>query len=300
MDIGIIGLGDIAMKAYLPVITTRAMSLHLCSRNEKTLSEIAQQYRIANVYNDVDSLIRKNIKAAFVHTATSSHEEIVRKLLDNNVHVYVDKPVTDRFDSTFKLVSLAEERKLLLRVGFNRRYAPSYRQLKDVVDPNMIVMQKNRRSLPGEIRTFVFDDFIHVADTLLFLLGSSPKHMDVTGKISSGLLHHLVVKLTMANGATAIGIMNRDAGTTEERIEVFSSSEKRTVINMAETIVTKNRVETKTLADDWEPMLRRRGFENIIDSFLEEVRTGSRQPGYEDVIATHSLCEQVVNTLSTS
>lgn len=298
MNIGIIGLGDIALKAYLPVISTREVSLHLCSRNERRLEEVARQYRISDVHNDIDSLIGKGIQAAFVHSATSAHEEIVEKLLRSNVHVYVDKPLTNRYDTTERLVSLARERRLLLRVGFNRRYAPSYRQLKDVAGMNMILMQKNRRSLPGDIRTFVFDDFIHVVDTLLFLAGVAPEEIDVSGKVTSGKLHHLVVRFTTSAGTSAIGIMNRDAGTTEERVDVFSPSEKRTVINIADTIVTKDRIETRLLADDWEPTLRRRGFDSIVDDFIGNVRTGHVNPAdYDDTLQTHKLCEKIVASL---
>ncbi|MCA2447966.1 gfo/Idh/MocA family oxidoreductase, partial [Vibrio alginolyticus] len=47
MKIGIIGLGDIAQKAYLPAITQLPnVELVFCTRDAKTLSSLAQQYRI--------------------------------------------------------------------------------------------------------------------------------------------------------------------------------------------------------------------------------------------------------------
>jgi len=295
MNVGIIGLGDIACKAYLPVITTRDVQLHLCSRDATKLAQTGKQYRITNLHRDLDSLLTAGIEAAFVHTATSSHEEIVHRLLENNVHVYVDKPVTDSYTTTASLISLARKKKLLLKAGFNRRHAPAYAQLKNVANANMIVMQKNRKSLPGAIRTFVFDDFIHVVDTLLFLLNSPPEKMDVKGRVSDGLLYHLVVTFTGANGTTAIGIMNRDSGTTEERLEIFSSTEKRVVTNLSETIICKDRMETKVLTDDWQPMLRTRGFENIVDDFLAAARSGESTS--DDLLLTHQLCENIVSHL---
>src|SRR4051812_39631343 len=110
MKVGVIGLGEIALKAYLPVITTRNVELHLCSRDEKKRSAIGNQFRISNLHKDVDALINTGISAAFVHTATSSHEEIVQHLLENNIHVYVDKPVTDSYVTTEKLVALAKSK----------------------------------------------------------------------------------------------------------------------------------------------------------------------------------------------
>ncbi|MEJ0030258.1 MAG: Gfo/Idh/MocA family oxidoreductase [Bacteroidota bacterium] len=200
MKVGIIGLGDIARKAYLPVITTRNVDLHFCSRDQKKLADFGRQYRITKLYHDIDSLIAAGIEFAFVHTATSSHEEIIRKLLENNIHVYVDKPVTDSFNTTSQLISLARGKNLILKAGFNRRFAPAYAKLKDIANPNMIVMQKNRKSLPGEIRTFVFDDFIHVVDTLLFLMGDAPHDIVVKPKIVDNKLYHLVIMLRLENG----------------------------------------------------------------------------------------------------
>jgi virulence factor len=284
MKVGIIGLGDIARKAYLPVITTRAVDLHLCSRDKSKLADIGRQYRISKLYNDVDSLIAAGIEMAFVHTATSSHESIVKKLLENNIHVYVDKPVTDSFASTSQLVSLARAKDLILKVGFNRRFAPAYVQLKSITDPNMIVMQKNRKSLPGEIRTFVFDDFIHVVDTLLFFMGDIPKDIVVKPRIVDGKLYHIVMTLTANNGTTGVGIMNRDSGTTEERLEMFSSNEKRTVIDL---------VDPKFPFDPWQTMLKTRGFESIIDDFLEK-----RNPDYMGILQTHQVCENIITHLN--
>jgi virulence factor len=295
MNVGIIGLGDIARKAYLPVITTRNVNLHLCSRDTRKLDDIGNQYRISNLHKNIDSLIGAGLKAAFVHTATPSHEEIVRQLLQKNIHVYVDKPLTYSYESAASLVQLAKSKGLLLKVGFNRRHAPAYVQLKDLANPNMIVMQKNRNSLPGEARKFIFDDFIHVIDTLLFLMKSPPRKIDVQSRLSSGLLYHLVVTLTGADGMTAIGIMNRDSGTTEERLEVFSSSEKRVVINLSESTIYKNIAATKLLTDDWQTMLRTRGIEDIVDDFLAGVAKGDTTT--DEVLLTHEICEKIVTSI---
>ena len=285
MNVGIIGLGDIARKAYLPVITTRDVELHLCSRDATKLAAIGKQYRVNNLHNTVDALIKAGITAAFVHTATSSHEEVIHKLLENNIHVYVDKPVTDSYETTARLVALARSKNLLLKAGFNRRYAPAYAQLKDIADRNMILMQKNRKSLPGEIRTFVFDDFIHVVDTLLFLIKDGKPEIQLDARIEGGKLYHLLVNITVGS-MSAIGIMNRDSGITEERLEVFSPKEKRVVVDL-----------TPANKDPWEPILKTRGFEDLIDDFIGSVR--SKKTSFsDDILRTHEICEKIVQQLS--
>ncbi|HQS50523.1 MAG TPA: Gfo/Idh/MocA family oxidoreductase, partial [Daejeonella sp.] len=250
LKIGIIGLGDIAQKAYLPVLSSKYLEIHLFARNQERLTQIGRQYRIINLHSSLESILESGIKGAFVHTATESHESIIEQLLRHNIHVYVDKPITYDFASSKRLIDLAESRGLNLMVGFNRRYAPAYRELKQVENPNMVILQKNRHSLPGDIRTFVFDDFIHVIDTMRYLFDRPVEEVLVRGMKRDGLLIHAVVQLISENGSTAIGIMNRDSGTLEEKVEVFSTEEKKTVVNMTNLSTMRQKTEISSGIND--------------------------------------------------
>lgn len=299
IKIGIIGLGDIARKAYLPVISKRKVEVHLYTRNKVTLSEVGETYRFNHLHHSLKSLINSGIKGAFVHAPTTAHYDIVEQLLSHNIHVYVDKPLTYDYTSSEKLVALAEKKNLILSIGFNRRYAPSYQKLKELIDPSMIIMQKNRKSLPADIRTFIFDDFIHVIDTLLFLFPYPIEKLIVTGKKKDNILYHVVVHFVSSDGATAIGIMNRDSGTVEERVEVFTAGEKRVVYNMSDVIVLHDKSETKQGASDWEPTLHRRGFEQIIEDFLQSVESGAASKiSKPHALLSHKICEEVVQKLN--
>lgn len=299
LKIGIIGLGDIAQKAYLPVLSSKDLEIHLFTRNQERLAQIGRQYRINNLHSSLESMLQSGIKGAFVHTATESHESIIEQLLRHNIHVYVDKPITYDFASSKRLLDLAESIGLNLMVGFNRRYAPAYRELKQVKDPNMIILQKNRHSLPGDIRTFVFDDFIHVIDTMRYLFTLPLKEVLVRGMKSDGLLIHAVVQMIAENGSTAIGIMNRDSGTLEEKAEVFSSEEKKIVVNMTDLSTMRQKTEISSGINDWESTLSKRGFENIIQDFLLAIENGTKpQFSMQDALLTHEMCENVVNQLT--
>jgi len=298
LKIGIIGLGDIARKAYLPVMGQRNIEVHLCTRNEPRLMQISEQYRFSHVHRSVESLIEAGVKGAFVHTSTASHEAIIEQLLTHGIHVYVDKPITYDYASSTRLIALAKQNNLLLHVGFNRRFAPAYQYAKSLADTNMILLQKNRRSLPGKVRTFIFDDFIHVVDTLLFLFPQPVGELIVQGKKKDGLLYHVVVQLVAADGTMAIGMMNRDSGTVEERLEVASPKEKRVVVNLTDTTVQLDRDETRLIQDDWESTLKKRGFDQVVDHFLRAVEAGvAQETGPSDFALTHSICEQIVKKI---
>ncbi|MEU6879989.1 Gfo/Idh/MocA family oxidoreductase [Streptomyces sp. NPDC046712] len=293
MKVGCIGLGDIAQKAYLPVLATLpGVELHLQTRTRGTLERVAEAHHIpaARRHSDLDSLLSAGLDAAFVHAPTATHAEIVTRLLQAGVATYVDKPLAYAYADSARLVELAEEREVSLAVGFNRRLAPSYEQCLDH-PRELILMQKNRIGLPEDPRTLVLDDFIHVVDTLRFLLPGEVEHTDVRARIRGGLMHHVVLQLS-GDGFTAIGMMNRMNGSTEEILEVSGQDTKRQVINIADVVDHKGQ-PTVRRRGDWVPVARQRGIEQAVLVFLDAVRAGKRLSA-RDALSTHELCERVV------
>ncbi|MET9952743.1 Gfo/Idh/MocA family oxidoreductase [Streptomyces sp. NPDC006339] len=293
MKVGCIGLGDIARKAYLPVLSTLpGIELHLQTRTPATLDLVGDSLHLPAVqrHRDLDSLLSAGLDAAFVHAPTSVHAEITTRLLEAGVPTYVDKPLAYEYADSERLVELAEKRAVSLAVGFNRRLAPGYAQCLDH-PRELILLQKNRVGLPEDPRTFVLDDFIHVVDTLRFLLPGEVEHTDVRARVRDGLLHHVVLQLS-GDGFTALGVMNRRGGSTEEILEVSGQDTKRQVLNLAEVVDHKGQ-PTVRRRGDWVPVARQRGIEQAVLAFLEAVRDG-RLLSARDALLTHELCEHVV------
>ncbi len=300
MKIGVISLGDIAQKAYLPVLSgLSGYEFHLYSRDQQKLQQVGARYRFSNLHTSFDSLLTSGIEAAFVHAATDAHFELVSALLNHNIHVYVEKPLTLHYEQSKELVELAAQKNLLLAVGFNRRFAPVYQSLKSLPDPSMVIMQKNRKGQPDEARRFILDDFIHVVDTLRYLFPYPVADLHVNGRQQDGLLYQVVVQLVAPGGQIAIGIMNRDSGHTEEKVEVMNATEKRVVYNVADLVVQQDKTSTHAGSNDWEPTLHKRGFEQMIANFLEAV-AGKTTPAVaaQDALLTHLYCEQIVEALN--
>ncbi|MFH8259962.1 Gfo/Idh/MocA family protein [Streptomyces roseolus] len=293
MKIGCIGLGDIAQKAYLPVLATLpGAELHLQTRTPATLARVADTFHVpaARRHRDLDGLLAAGLDAAFVHASTAAHAEIAGRLLDAGVPTYVDKPLAYEYADSERIVELAEKRGVPLAVGFNRRLAPGYAQCLDH-PRELILMQKNRIGLPEDPRTFVLDDFIHVVDTLRFLLPGEADHIDVRARVRDGLMHHVVLQLS-GDGFTAIGVMNRMNGSTEEVLEVSGQDTKRQVLNLAEIVDHKGQPSVRRRGD-WVPVARQRGIEQAVHAFLDAVRDGTVLSA-RDALLTHALCERVV------
>lgn len=293
MKVGCIGLGDIAQKAYLPVLATRPdVELHLQTRTPATLTRVADGLHLppGQRHADLDALLAQDLDAAFVHAPTQAHPEIVTRLLEAGVPTYVDKPLAYELADSARLVALAERRGTSLAVGFNRRFAPGYAQCADH-PRELILLQKNRIGLPEEPRTMILDDFIHVVDTLRFLVPGPVDDVTVRARTEDGLLHHVVLQLA-GEGFTALGVMNRLSGSAEEILEVSGQDTKRQVVNLAEVIDHKGQ-PTVRRRGDWVPVARQRGIEQAVLAFLDAVGEG-RTLSARDALATHELCERVV------
>lgn len=298
MKIGLIGLGDIAKKAYLPVLTIRNdIELICCTRNDEVLKNIVTQYRLSEGVHSVDELIAKGIEAAFISVATEAHADIAKQLISSGINVYIDKPISMNLEETEEIIRLAKEKGVIAMVGFNRRFAPMIRELPAKGKADLILIQKNRFHSSDIIRRAVVEDFIHVVDTLLFLLQREVKDVQVQYKTEKGRLKNVVIEL-IADGATAVGIMNRDNGTTEEIIEYMMSDHKYVVNNLTETQYYTNSIMSLSKFNDWDPTLYRRGFYGIVDHFITSVRDKTQcDPSLEDSLITHRICETITNRI---
>ncbi|MBF2597230.1 Gfo/Idh/MocA family protein [Listeria welshimeri] len=295
LKVAVVGLGGIAQKAYLPVFAEMEnIEVHLYTRNAQKLKHLSEKYRFDHYHQSINSMIESGINAAFVHSSTASHPEVIRTFLSHNIPVYVDKPIADNLEEVEELTCLAAEKNTILMTGFNRRYAPNYQELKALSDTNMIVMQKNRVAQAGEARTFIYDDFIHVIDTIRFLLDAKIDQVNVFPVWQKELLSSITVQIS-AGDKVATAIMNRDSGVNEERLAVMTPGAKYEVENVTETHIYEGTTERFERFGDWETTLYKRGFVPIIQAFLTAVRNGEKAPiSEEDALQTHQLAEQIL------
>uniref|UniRef100_B0SZT1 Oxidoreductase domain protein n=1 Tax=Caulobacter sp. (strain K31) TaxID=366602 RepID=B0SZT1_CAUSK len=293
LRIAMIGLGDIARKAYLPVLAARPdVALTFVTRNAAALAELGAAWRVDRLHADLDAALARGLDGAFVHAATAAHPDIVRRLLEAGVPTLVDKPIADTAAESQALVDLAETRGVSLMVGFNRRHAPAYRDAAALNLP-LVVMQKNRPGPLDEVRRAVFDDYIHVVDTIRFLAPGADQ-VAVRGRVRDGRLEHAVLSLSGA-GRDALGIMNRVSGASEETLEVSGEGRKRRIVDL-DQIIDQGAAEALTRRGNWTSVGRQRGFEAMCDTFLSAVRDGRRLSAL-DALETHQMCETVVEEL---
>jgi virulence factor len=293
MRVGIIGLGSIARKGYLPVLTAMpGVTPVLVSRNPGTLAEVGAAYRAPDRFRSVQEAIGSGLDAALVHTPSQTHPEIVEALLRSGVPVLVDKPMATDGATARRLVSLAGDLGVSLMVGFNRRYAPAYRAFADWEDRDVVSLQKHRLQEPGSARAMVFDDFVHVIDTLRFLVPSTMDDLVVSASVGGdGRWSRVAVQFT-GQGRLAVGAMSWTAGMSHEVLDVIGDGRRRQVTDLADVVDFAGQ-ERLARRDGWAPATQLRGFTAMCEDFLTAVRQG-RLLDATDALLTHETCERVV------
>jgi virulence factor len=298
IKIALIGLGDIAQKAYLPIVANHnSIAPILCSRNQETLARLANQYRISETYSTVDELVASKPDAAMIHSATDSHYEIAKKLLEAKIPVFVDKPLSYAMVQCEELLNLAVANNTLLYVGFNRRFAPTIQTLKKESNPIQVTWQKNRANLPGEPRVFVFDDFIHVIDSLLFLANGPIENLQVRSLKKENLLH--AIQVQWQQGDTFVqGSMNRVSGYTQELVEYYTPGNTWHVNDFTTGAHFFNNKHEVLNAGSWDSAIYKKGFQYMIEDWLKAIsETDVNHTRIESIRATHNLCEQIVKEI---
>ncbi|PFG57900.1 virulence factor [Vibrio sp. ES.051] len=300
MKIGIIGLGDIAQKAYLPVITQLPnIELVLCTRNSDTLKTLAQQYRITETCQEYPQLVGFGVDAVMIHAATSVHFQIAEYFLLQGIPTFVDKPLADSAEAVEKLYDIAARVNQPLYVGFNRRHIPLYNQhMQGVQQGNIsglksLRWEKNRHQLPGDIRTFIFDDFIHPLDSVNVTAKADLQDAYITHQFDGNQLARLDIQ--WQQGETLLhASMNRHFGMTTERVQACYSNTAVEFDSFVEGKRWQNNQEQKVNLKDWTPMLTGKGFHSMLLDWFDIIQSGTlASEVVHRNIASHQLAQRI-------
>jgi len=201
------------------------------------------------------------------------------------------------FAETQELVKLAKDNDTLFMIGFNRRFVPYVQEVVSYGKPDLVVYQKNRDLYPDHIRRYIVEDFIHVVDTTRFLLQDEIIDVRVQGKKIEGKLVHVVVQFITASNQ-GILIMNYLNGVTEEVIEVMHPQCKSIIRNLSSLETYEKSIFVKKPESDWIPTLKKRGFENLRNAFLDALINKTPSPvSGDDALVSHAICERIVELL---
>lgn len=272
LRIGMVGLGGIAQKAWLPVLSA-ARDWELVgafSPTREKAEPVCAMYRIPYIASLSELAARCD--AVFVHSATESHYAVVSELLRAGVHVCVDKPLAAKLSDAEKLVALATRQNLTLMVAFNRRFAPLYRELQaQMGKAASLRMDKHRSDSvgPGDLRFTLLDDYLHVVDTALWLAGGDARLEG--GRLQTnehGQMLYAEHHFTRA-GVQITTSMHRRAGSQRECLQAVTDGALIDITDMREWREERGGGVVLPAIPGWQSTLEQRGFVGCARHFID-------------------------------
>ncbi|HUZ06290.1 MAG TPA: Gfo/Idh/MocA family oxidoreductase [Candidatus Paceibacterota bacterium] len=191
----------------------------------ETARKIAEKHKL-RIFNSIAEAA-VNSDALNIVTPTTTHFDIVRKLLAQGKHVLVEKPMTDNSAQAAELIQTAREKNCILQVGHVERFNPVFKYLETVAtEPRFIECQ---RLSPFPARStdigVVLDLMIHDLDIVLALVKSPVTGVEAVGAPVLSRSEDIAnARLKFANGCIANITASRVSAERLRKISVFNGA----------------------------------------------------------------------------
>lgn len=246
--IGFVGAGNYASRVLIPAFKAAGAQLHTVVTSAGLNGVInGRSMGFAEASNDVSALlVDPQVNTVVVATRHDTHALFVKQALASGKNVFVEKPLAIDFESLAEVQAAYVESHgkgagPQLMVGFNRRFAPQVRKIKELLEgvrePKAFVMTVNAGAIPKEHWTQdaevgggrIIGEACHFIDLMRFLadspiisvqarrMGDAPSIDIVEDKAA--------ITLGFADGSfgTIFYLANGAANFPKERVEVFAA-----------------------------------------------------------------------------
>lgn len=284
--IGLIGAGGFGQNFLLPAIKGKAQFVSVATARPHNARNIADKYGFSSCTGNADEVISNpNVNTVFIATRHDSHGEYVLKSLKEGKNVFVEKPLCLHESELEEIRNAYQNSKSILMVGFNRRFAPMIRKIREQFRegaPVAINYRINAGIVPadhwihdpsigggriiGEVCHFI-DLCMHLARSPLSEL--SAHRMDDGG----GLMDTVVISIAFRNGSTASlsYFSNGNKLVSKEYLEVFGSG-MTAILDDFKTLTIYGKSASKTSGN------QDKGHQSEIAEFLQAIQNGQPSP----------------------
>ena len=212
--------------------------------------------------NYQDLLGDPEIDAVFICSPTSTHAQIIQEAARAKKHIFCEKPVSFSAEQTIEALRVVEEEGVLLQVGFNRRFDPNFKKVRDLVQqgeigqPHILKITSRDPQPPGvdyilNSGGLFMDMMIHDFDMARYVMNSEVVEVSAQGAVlvdpaigEAGDIDTAIVTLKFANGSLGVIDNSRQAVYGyDQRVEVFGAKGAATADNCRPTTVEVSTAE---------------------------------------------------------
>lgn len=213
--------------------------------------------------SDINSILQdKSIDACIIATPSTTHAELIRACVRHGKHIFCEKPVSFDKSVLIDLKNIVEQSGIKLQIGFNRRFDPGFRKIKNELANGAIgalhLIKITNRDPKRPDLNFVkdsgglfFDFNIHDFDALHYLTGLTITEVFAQGDAliqpelkAYGDIDTAIISLKLSNQSMAIIDCSRETGYGyDQRLELFGDNGMLSLPNLTTTSVQTMKTE---------------------------------------------------------
>ncbi len=256
--LGLLGAGRIGRTHARSIADTEGARLVAVADPDKAAAASVVGMTGARAASAEEVLGDPAIEGVLITTPTDLHAELIEKAAESGKAIFCEKPIDLDLSRAQRSVAVAVRCGVPLMVGFNRRFDPSFRRLRDEIDQGRIgdvemVQITSRDPAPPPMEYLqrsggLFRDMmIHDFDMARFLVGEPIVEVGATGSAlvdkavaDAGDIDTAAATLRSASGRLClISNSRRAAYGYDQRIEVHGSHGMVSAGNPVATTVTR-------------------------------------------------------------
>ena len=188
----------------------------------KRAEEVASETNTSSLSDYRD--LYTQIKAASVVVPTPLHHSIAKDLLEHEINVLLEKPMTTTLEEARELNLIAREKGLVLQVGHLERFNPAYLAVAETVK-NPLFIESHRLNSFQERGTevdVILDIMIHDIDIILNLVDDEVKRIHAVGiPVISSMIDIANARLEFKNGCVVNVTASRISDKSMRKIRIF-------------------------------------------------------------------------------
>jgi len=245
VQIGLIGAGRIG-RVHAETIANRIPEANLLAVADVFLEaaqKCAADFQIPSVSEDYREILENSeIEAVLICSSTDTHAEFIVQAAEAGKHIFCEKPIDHDLKKIDHALDAVEKAGVKLQIGFNRRFDPSFKRVRDAVAageigaPHLVHITSRDPGPPPidyiKVSGGIFLDMtIHDFDMARYLIDSEVDEVFAAGAVmvdpaigEAGDIDTAVIVLRYANGA--IGVIDNSRKAVygyDQRVEVFGS-----------------------------------------------------------------------------
>jgi predicted dehydrogenase len=313
IQLGMVGAGNFVKAALLPAMRgLPGLELQsIVSGSGVNAQSAAKRFGFSYCTSEMEELLAdEHINWLAIATRHNLHADQAVASLQAGKDTYVEKPLALNREELVRVIRAQEQSGKRLMVGFNRRFAPMVKTIKERLarhnSPLTMIYRCNAGMIPAEHWTQdpnigggrIIGEACHFVDLLQFFADAPPVKVYANAvKSDQGLVEdEAIITLAFADGSvgTVIYTAGGDKSFSKERIELLGGGLVAALddFRSLELILDGKRVRQK------EYMRPDKGLRGEWEVLLNNVSTGAATPiRVDEIVATHLATFAAVESL---